>query len=619
VQLLDPLAGLAGLSLLAIVAMYFLRAKRPPRQVPSTLWWRQVTLDRQAATPWQRIRPSWLLLLQLLAAALVAGALLQPAFASAEALTGQTIVIIDTSATMQATDVHPSRFEAALADARSLVGRLGPRARMTLIAMGPQPSVVATSNGSDRQVLLSALGQLHPSDGPADLQDALQLAVAAAGPHPGRTHLVIISDGITEPLAEPVTLPFGYVYKRIGVSAENSGITALSAAPGLVGENAVAHVQNFGQVPENVTAELYADGNLVDARALHLGPGAGEDVSFPLPPGTSYVRVALAPHDAFSLDQSAVAVATPPEKLRVLLVSTGDVFLQQALALRPGSEVEAETPSQWRQSQADDPSIDLFVFEGFVPPKLPAHAPYLLVAPPMDRSLGTGPALSPGPLLPASADNPLLYDVDLADVDVAASANLARSHFGDVVITSAGGPVLMVRPATASSPPAAVLGVYLHDSNFVLRSAFPVLVDHLSQYLAPGTVPAPGQAPGTPVPVSPGPGAAEVTVTPPGGRPQVLWRAAPGRQAPASLLFSGTGKAGLYRVDVTRHDGTSSLSYFAVNVAGQPIAPARSLQVVGTATKALPTSSVYKSIWPWLAMGALALVLAEWVVYHRAS
>lgn len=619
-QLLDPLAGLAGLSLLAVVAMYFLRARRPLRKVPSTLWWRSVTLDRQAATPWQRIRPSWLLLLQLLAAGLVVAALIQPAFASAQALTGQTIVIIDTSATMQATDVRPSRFAVAVQDARALVGRLGPRARMTIIAMGPQPSVVAIGDGADRGPLVAALSHLRPSEGPADLQDALQLAVAAAGPHAGSTNLVILSDGITEPLDGPVTLPFPYLYKRIGISGENAGVTTLSVTEGMSGENAVAHVQNFGQVPEELTAELYADGTLTDARALRLGPGSGEDVNFALPPGTSYVRVQLVPHDAFPLDQVAVAVASPPQKLHILLVSPGDVFLQQALALRPGSEVQTETPSRWRQSQAGDPAIDLFVFDDFVPPKLPASAPYLIVGPPPNHELGTGPGLSPGPLLPASANNPLLYDVDLADVEVAASASLAASHFGNVVITSAGGPVLMVRPATSASPAAALLGIYLHDSNIVLRSAFPILVTHLSEYLAPGTLTAPGQAPGTPLSIEPGPGATEVTVTPPDGRPQLLWRQAKaGAVVPGSVLFTGTAKAGLYRAYVRHKHGPPSVSYFALNVQARSIMPARSLQVIGTPGRPLPTTPVYRSAWRWFAAAALALLCAEWAVYHRAS
>ncbi len=39
-----------------------------------------------------------------------------------------------------------------------------------------------------------------------------------------------------------------------------------------------------------------------------------------------------------------------------------------------------------------------------------------------------------------------------------------------------------------------MLGVYLHDSDLVLRTAFPILVNHLSEFLAPNAVPALSQA-----------------------------------------------------------------------------------------------------------------------------
>ena len=160
--------------------------------------------------------------------------------------------------------------------------------------------------------------------------------------------------------------------------------------------------------------------------------------------------------------------------------------------------------------------MDLFVFDGFVPPGLPAHTPYLVVGPPPDRQLGTGNPVVPGQLLPAEANDPLLYDVDLSNVDVAATADLQDSTFGTVVISSPAGPVLMVRDGGPSEPPAAVLGVYLHDSDLVLRTAFPILVNHLSEFLAPNAVPAPGQEPGTPVTLAPGRGQ-EVLVTRPDG------------------------------------------------------------------------------------------------------
>ena len=243
--LLDPAAGFAGVTVVAIVALYFLKARRPSRSVSSTLWWRPLILDRQAAVPWQRLRPSWLLAVQVLAAVLLVGALVGPALASAQALTGQTIVLLDTSQTMQATDVAPDRFAVAVSDARALVDRLGPHARMTLIAMGATPTVLASSDG-ERVPLLQALDQLRPTTA-ADLQDALELAVAAAGPRAVGTRLVVLSDGMTEPIGEPVALPFPVEYRRIGVSGQNAGVTSIGVVRGDTGDEAVAHVQDFGR------------------------------------------------------------------------------------------------------------------------------------------------------------------------------------------------------------------------------------------------------------------------------------------------------------------------------------------------------------------------------------
>ena len=615
---LEPLAGIAAISLVAIVALYFLKARRPARSVSSTLWWRPIVLDRQAAIPWQRLRPSWLLALQALAAILVIGALVRPALVSAQALAGQTVLVIDNSETMQATDVAPSRFAVAVADGRALVNRLGPHARMTLIAMGPSPYVVASTVGQ-RQPLIQALDTLKPTDGQADLQDALQLAVASAGPKTSGTRLIIISDGITEPLTEPATLPFPVQYKRVGVSNENTAITALSVVPGVTGERATAHVQDFGQEPERVTAEMFADGQLTDAQSALVQGGGSQDLTFAVPPGTSYVRAVLVPSGDLRADDSAVAVANPPRKIRVLLVTKGDLFLQKALELRPDVTLTTEAPRSWRPAQASSPDVDLFVFDGFVPPALPAHSPYLVVGPPPDHQLGSGGPIVPGQLLPAEADNPLLYDVDLSNVDVAASADLQGSTFGTVVISSPAGPVLMLRNASPSAPPAAVLGIYLHDSDLVLRTAFPILVDHLSEFLAPSAVPALSQSPGTPVTLAPGAGARAVLVTRPDGHIDVVARARSSLAASeGTLLFTDTSEAGLYRVSVLGPGAAQQDSYIAVNAPGTAIAPQEQLDVTGANGNALASAPLYQGLWTVIAVAALAVLALEWLVYHRA-
>jgi len=62
----------------AIVALYFLKLRRRPLEVPSTYLWHKSMEDLHVNTIWQRLRRNLLLLLQLLLLLLAIAALLRP-------------------------------------------------------------------------------------------------------------------------------------------------------------------------------------------------------------------------------------------------------------------------------------------------------------------------------------------------------------------------------------------------------------------------------------------------------------------------------------------------------------------------------------------------------------
>src|ERR1700730_14005628 len=65
-SLLAPGAAVLALTIPAILALYFLKIRRPTRIVPALHLWPDQIRDRQANVPWQRLRPSWPLFLPLL-------------------------------------------------------------------------------------------------------------------------------------------------------------------------------------------------------------------------------------------------------------------------------------------------------------------------------------------------------------------------------------------------------------------------------------------------------------------------------------------------------------------------------------------------------------------------
>ena len=107
-ELLVPAAALAGLALPAILFLYFLKVRRPEVRVSSLMFWRPQVADRQANAPWQRLRASLLLLLQLAAALALALALMRPGVTGAAGVGQTTVVLLDGSPSMTASDVAPS-------------------------------------------------------------------------------------------------------------------------------------------------------------------------------------------------------------------------------------------------------------------------------------------------------------------------------------------------------------------------------------------------------------------------------------------------------------------------------------------------------------------------------
>src|SRR3954454_19412260 len=108
----------------AIVALYFLKLKRQPLEVPSTYLWHKSIEDLHVNSLWQRLRQSILLLLQLLLLLLLMLALARPSWQGSKLSGGRYIFLIDNSASMSATDVQPSRLHEAKSRVEALIDEM---------------------------------------------------------------------------------------------------------------------------------------------------------------------------------------------------------------------------------------------------------------------------------------------------------------------------------------------------------------------------------------------------------------------------------------------------------------------------------------------------------------
>src|SRR5207245_9408331 len=299
-------------------------------------------------------------------------------------------------------------------------------------------------------------------------------------------------------------LPFPVEYHRVGVSGENVGLTSLTVRTSAQTRAAYLHLQNFGQQVRSVSLEWRADGHLLDVRPLTLPPGEGQDLVLSVPSDATSVTARLTAGDIFAVDDTATAVARTPRAFKVLLVTPGNVFLEQALRLRADFQLDVTAPVACHATS----TYAMTVFDRFAPPLLP-DGPFLIVDPPAGSALAGGSAVGIGRVRAVDAGDPLLANVDLQDVHVARSEDLRASTFGRPLIGSLLTPLVLICEESFWPVP---LGLASHESHLRLPIAFPILMQNLSEWMLPPSVPSHSFHPAETVTIVPDPGATSVTV-----------------------------------------------------------------------------------------------------------
>src|SRR5205085_12332599 len=103
---LSPWAAIvaAGVSVPALLILYFLKLRRREMLVSSTLLWKKAIQDLQVNAPFQKLRRNLLLMLQLALLLALCLALSRPVTNYTPGAGKSTVILIDRSASMSASD-----------------------------------------------------------------------------------------------------------------------------------------------------------------------------------------------------------------------------------------------------------------------------------------------------------------------------------------------------------------------------------------------------------------------------------------------------------------------------------------------------------------------------------
>lgn len=625
---LAPLAFWLSLLLPVIVLMYLLKRQRTDHLISSIYLWRQMVRDVEANSPWQKLRRNLLLLLQLLFLSALIFTLARPATPTNQPGARVVIFVLDASASMSAVDAVPSRLEAAKEQTRQFISNLPQETSITLISAGSKTRVLA-ANTKDRLLVIKALDSIQATAGDSDMATALQIASATASRQPD-SQIVILSDGNVRLPERP--LQAGQIlYYPIGTRSENQAINLLNLeiAPGGKSLTAFAQIVNYSDQPVKRRASLLADGALASAYDLEIPPGGDQIIiAQNILTTTRMVELVLLPDpdtpDYLTVDDRAIAVSPSPRNIRINMVSSGNLFLDTAVQLLPGTQVTRFDPTVTDSL----PAADLTIMDATLPftksQDLPSGS-LLFISPPRSSELFTVQGLVSRPTPQAATDNdPLLANVSLDSVHILDAVWLSVSPWAvsPIIATNPSGEVtypLLVYGQTGGRR-VAILAFDLRHSDLPLQIAFPILFSNIFAWLVNdvgGNVPSqvvPGQALVLTRPYTlDSSSGLQVRITHPDGSITRL------DAANGQIIFDDTNQPGLYRIDW----GAETSSHFAVNLFSpqeSSIKPVGTLNLASVSTRVGMEASIsYREWWRWAALLALVILCIEWLVYHRPT
>ncbi len=595
-----------GLSLFGLavplVLLYFLKVRNRDHKVSSLLLWAPSSRERKASALLQRLERDPFLILQLLALLALAIALARPVITLLGEGERRVVIVLDTSASMKARDVLPSRFEAARDQAAALVRGLGEGSEVTVIEAGVQPRVSAGLK-HDRGRALDAIASASARDLPSRLPEAIQTARALIGTDP-RAEIHVFTDGALVPSAEANDARIRWV--GVGKRGYNVSITNLlvrKTYEGAANYEAFVSLVNNSSEARTFPFVLKVDDKPLARREVALEPNIRRSMVLPFRHlGAARIIAEIEVDDDLAVDNVAYAVLPTPKKIAVTLVSQGNLFLEKALRTDPLVALQVKTPEQYAGGMGD---ADVVILDSATPPKVgPGRYIFVNTVPPDVPVDILGVSEKPQ-VLDWDRRHPVMQHVEFSKVAIESAMRLRPLAPGRALVEALSGPLIYALEEPERK--AILIGFDLFKADFPLRVAFPLIVSNALRWLDPAGLEHSSLqlAAGQPLLLPVAHGVDAATVTTPSGREVT------GRVTRGVVSFTETDEVGLYTVSTAR--GKIEVAVNLMDAEESDLAP-RPLPRSPASDARTPVPEQHE-FWPLLVALAVFLLALEALLY----
>ena len=454
-----------------IILIYMLKQKAKKVEISSNMLWKEVYKNLEATTPWEKLKFQWLMVLQILLIILFVLSLMSPFILSGSKKSSSLIMVIDSSASMNALYDEDTRLEQAKKDALEYLDTIPDNTKITLIECNNQAIVLAT-NEENIMTVKSKIKQIEPTYASGDLSLSANLVNSIMAQQPD-ANIVYYTDSKFENAYEKSNIYS--VYK------EKANVSVDYLSYGVTDDKITVITKITNGSSENITTDitLYEQGTerILGMETLTLDAMSSEVVYFEgIETDSDKVYVKSSKKDMLMEDNVGYLVLEKQMGTKVLLISDGNVFLEKALASVEGLDVYK---AQEITNAEGLEEYDLYILDGKSMENIPEDKSILFIHPENNeyvsgKESGTSVSLK---LNSSEITNYIdgfsfgVMETDLYEVPAWAQSFISNreksaGYYGEY-----------------NGRKVAVIGFDFHQSDFALQAEFPILMYQMTQYL----------------------------------------------------------------------------------------------------------------------------------------
>ena len=346
------------LALIPIIILYLLKPKPKHIKFPSVMFFVHAEKSKRFKSFLKKIVRDPLLVVQLLVLAFLISAVAEPFFfmQEEENVKEEAVIVLDSSASMQSTDVAPTRFARAKEIASDIIDKMGDDSSVSVVLAENVPILLYKS--LNKKDAVAGLKNAFASDAPTNLGDSMLFAKDLFTSRDVNKKIYVISDyantlGPDLKLAKKMISQANITASLVKVSGEggNSGIVDVKAKRFLTNRNRfylTYTVKNFFSQDRDVESEVLMDGKSLTTLKAAIPENSEKMFVYEntLSDDEHRITVTLKGEDTLPADDTAYLYLPKVRKYKVLLVTDdgSDLYLKYALESSKDIDLKISIP-----------------------------------------------------------------------------------------------------------------------------------------------------------------------------------------------------------------------------------------------------------------------------------